>query len=649
MVLLPIIQSVVVRHFALVLHCLYGLDTRRRKRYLYLSMAAESRKRICEYSRSQFNKLYARSNFTKHIVPENSFRRSLRKQYQYSNYNYHQSCNKYRRSFQYYSMRRNQCDFYSCCGRNQFDISMAGKSRTGTFSNVTNGAQYTGVKTATLTVLAPPFGFNGYQFRCLVSGNCSPPTVTSNPATLTVNQVASISIQPSNVSSCQGSTVSFSVTASGTGLTYQWYEKVGAGAFLPTTDGGIYSGSLTSTLTLTGISTSMNNNQYMVVIGQATCPVSSAIASLTVNGQPTLLVTNPAPVCAPSTVDITAASVTAGSNLAGGTLSYWQDAATTVPLSNPNAISTSGTYYIRVGTSPVCYAVSPVVVTINTLPAATISYTGGPFCPTGTATVTQTGTAGGTYSAPAGVSINAATGSINLASSAVGTYTITYSFTNGTCANTATTSITINALPFATITYTSSPYCASGTANVTRTGTAGGTYTAPAGVSINSSTGAINLASSTPGTYTVTYSFSNGVCNGTTITSITITALPTATIAYAGSPYCATGIATVTQTGTAGGTYSAPAGVVINAATGDINLVTSTPGTYTITYSFTVGACSNTATTSITITALPTATIAYCWITILCNWYGDCYSDWHSGRYIHSACRSIYYCDDWCD
>ena len=42
----------------------------------------------------------------------------------------------------------------------------------------------------------------------------------------------------------------------------------------------------------------------------------------------------------------------------------------------------------------------------------------------------------------------------------------------------------------------------------------------------------------------------------------TITALPTATIAYSGSPYCATGTATVTQTGTAGGTYTAPAGVI---------------------------------------------------------------------------------------
>ena len=104
-------------------------------------------------------------------------------------------------------------------------------------------------------------------------------------------------------------------------------------------------------------------------------------------------------------------------------------------------------------------------------------------------------------------------------------------------------------------------------------------------LSINAATGDINLATSTPGTYTITYSFSNGTCSNTTTTTITINALPTATIAYAGTPYCATGTATVTQTGQAGGTYTAPAGVVINAATGDINLATSTPGTYTITYS----------------------------------------------------------------
>ena len=67
--------------------------------------------------------------------------------------------------------------------------------------------------------------------------------------------------------------------------------------------------------------------------------------------------------------------------------------------------------------------------------------------------------------------------------------------------------------------------------------------------------------------------------------SITISALANCNNCICGSPYCATGTATVTQTGQAGGTYTAPAGVIITAATGDINLATSTPGTYTVTYS----------------------------------------------------------------
>src|SRR4029077_18592486 len=142
-------------------------------------------------------------------------------------------------------------------------------------------------------------------------------------------------------------------------------------------------------------------------------------------------------------------------------------------------------------------------------------------------------------------------------------------------------SITINPLPTATIAYNGSPYCATGTATVTLTGTTGGTYSAPAGLSINASTGAVDLAASTPNTYTVTYSFSDGTCSNTTTASITINPLPTATIAYPGSPFCATGTVTVTQGGTGGGTYSAPAGLSINASTGAINLAASTPNTYT--------------------------------------------------------------------
>ena len=67
------------------------------------------------------------------------------------------------------------------------------------------------------------------------------------------------------------------------------------------------------------------------------------------------------------------------------------------------------------------------------------------------------------------------------------------------------------------------------------------------GCFIQAATGAINLATSTPG-HTQSHIHLNGTCSNTTTASITINALPTATISYAESPYCATGTATVTQT-----------------------------------------------------------------------------------------------------
>jgi gliding motility-associated-like protein len=190
------------------------------------------------------------------------------------------------------------------------------------------------------------------------------------------------------------------------------------------------------------------------------------------------------------------------------------------------------------------------------------------------------------------------------------TYYATQS-TNGGCESAGTeATLTINGLPTASITYDGNPYCATGTASVTLTGIAGGTYSSTAGLSINAATGAIDLEASTPSTYTVTYSFTDAnSCSNTTTTSVTINALPTATIDYSGSPYCATGTASVTLIGIAGGTYSSTAGLSINSTSGEIDLETSTAGTYTVTYSFTdANSCSNTTTTSVTIEALPTVT-----------------------------------------
>ncbi|WP_436489085.1 ice-binding family protein [Chitinophaga sp. ARDCPP14] len=96
--------------------------------------------------------------------------------------------------------------------------------------------------------------------------------------------------------------------------------------------------------------------------------------------------------------------------------------------------------------------------------------------------------------------------------------------------------VNITAGPSAVISYINSPYRSdAGTAAVARTGTVGGTYASTAGLSINSSTGLIDLATSTLGTYTVIYTIAAAAgCNQyQTTTSISIIAPPSVNLGTA--------------------------------------------------------------------------------------------------------------------
>jgi gliding motility-associated-like protein/uncharacterized repeat protein (TIGR01451 family) len=109
---------------------------------------------------------------------------------------------------------------------------------------------------------------------------------------------------------------------------------------------------------------------------------------------PELVITNPAPVCLPSTINLTDPAITAGSS-ADAILSYFSDEAATVELSDPTAIAISGTYYIKATTpSTECNVIMPVVVQVIGSPKITISQ---PTCNGGTGSITITEPLGAVY------------------------------------------------------------------------------------------------------------------------------------------------------------------------------------------------------------------------------------------------------------
>src|SRR4029434_3486134 len=183
--------------------------------------------------------------------------------------------------------------------------------------------------------------------------------------------------------------------------------------------------------------------------------------------------------------------------------------------------------------------------------------------------------------------------------SAPNTYTITYSFGTAPCTGTATSQVTISNNPTATV--SGGTFCTTGTTTLTTTGATGGTFSAlPAGLAIDAATGQIDLAGSPPGLYDITYSFGTAPCTGTATSQVTVSAQPTATVS--GGTFCNSGTTALTVTGTTGGTFSAtPSGLVIDPATGVIDLGASTPNTYDITYSFGTAPCTGTATSQVTI------------------------------------------------
>lgn len=147
-----------------------------------------------------------------------------------------------------------------------------------TFTDVSNGNNYTGATTPALTILTADFSFNGYQYRCVITGLCGDPVTTAS-ATLTVGQAAQIQNIPADTTICENQPVQFSATANGTA--YQWQQNTGTG-FANVTDGGIYSGATTTQLSINNAGTNLNASEYVLLATGCNGTISSDTFVLTV-------------------------------------------------------------------------------------------------------------------------------------------------------------------------------------------------------------------------------------------------------------------------------------------------------------------------------------------------------------------------------
>ena len=170
-------------------------------------------------------------------------------------------------------------------------------------------------------------------------------------------------VSPPDVCQYQTSTL----TAPTGGASYAWVNTASPSTVIGTSN----------TLNVTPTTTGTFN--YQCTITSVTGCTTTVTASLNVLPSPQITVTDPPAVCSPNTVDITSSSVVTVSS-GTGTISYYSDAACTVPISSPGAITTSGTYYIKILGSNGCYDIQPVTVVVNQSPTVNVTTANQTIC-----------------------------------------------------------------------------------------------------------------------------------------------------------------------------------------------------------------------------------------------------------------------------
>jgi hypothetical protein len=493
----------------------------------------------------------------------------------------------------------------------------SGAGTPGTFTATPSGLVFVNVNTGEINLVAS--APNQYTVTNTVAATATCPG-SSYSATVYILPVPYMT-SASSASVCTGGTVNINLNANFSSV-YTW---------IASDNPNVTGESLTLQSTSTLSNTLINNTSTPQVVTYTVTPTATIYGNCPGTPQTVTVTVNPKDNAgfyySSSTVCKTGTNPTP--TITGTTSGSFSASAGMSISAGTGAINLSGTavgtYTVTYTTSATCPNTATFPITVTAGPSATFSYANSSYCQNSPnpLPVFPSGSSGGTFSSTSGlVFVSTITGQVNLMASTPGTYTVVNSIppAGGCGATAATTTITINQYNSPAFNYTGSPYCQNGTnpSPVFTGGGIAGTFTSTSGLSINSSTGVINLAASTPGTYTITNTIAaNGSCPAISASAtVTITALPVTTFSYTGSPYCQTAsnpLPTFTGGGVAGTFSSSSVFLEVNSSTGMIDLAASTCDNYYVTnYIPAANGCPAVSTiVPVTITPLPIASFNY--------------------------------------
>jgi hypothetical protein len=171
---------------------------------------------------------------------------------------------------------------------------------------------------------------------------------------------------------------------------------------------------------------------------------------------------------------------------------------------------------------------------------------------------------------------------------------------DGTNTSLNSNTISVNTYEDPSFTYLSNTFCTSGNNPIAIiSGLQGGLFSSsPSGLSINPSTGLIDLSISAVGVYVVTYTTNGGCSNSSSVTLTINNSSSNANFHYVGSPFNTNdpNPLPIFDSGASAGYFyvNDSSGLVINPNTGEIDLTNSLPGTYIVTnYISSGGTCAD--------------------------------------------------------